>query len=87
MTILQELHHLQNNISLIFDGIGITQEIRGELSLEELSPREQDQLTFLIEKFQFSMEQINNDPHQNADVFNQRLLIRLGNYFFLHEDL
>lgn len=87
MTILQELHHLQNSISLTFDGIGITQEIRGELTLEELSPQEQDQLTFLIEKFQFSLEQINNDPHQNEDVFDQRLLLRLGNYFFLHEDL
>ena len=87
MAILQELRHLQNNISLIFDGIGITQEIREGLSLEDLSSEEQDQLTFLIEKFQFSFEQISKESFQNEEFFDQRLLVRLGNYFFIQKDL
>lgn len=82
VTTLQELYHLQNSLSSIFDRIGITQEIRDDLSLNELSPHEQDQLTLLIEKFEFSFEEIHHDPNRFEEAFDQRLMIRLGNYYY-----
>lgn len=82
VTVLQELYHLQTSLSLIFDRLGITQEIQDNLSLDELSPQEQDQLTFLIEKFEFAIEEIRMNPTQFEQGFDQRLFIRLGNYFY-----
>jgi tetratricopeptide (TPR) repeat protein len=82
VTVLQELYHLQTSLSLIFDRLGITQEIQENLSLDELSPQEQDQLTFLIEKFEFSIEEIRQNPTHLEQGFDQRLFVRLGNYFY-----
>ncbi len=86
MKTIQELYHLQNSLSQIFDRIGITQEIREELSLDELSPHEQDQLTLLIEKFEFTLDEILHNPNIIEEVFDQRLLIRLGNYWYCQDD-
>ena len=73
---LQELYHLQASLSLIFDRLGITQEIQDKLSLDELSPQEQDQLTLLIEKFDFNLEEIRNNPSLLEQGFDQRLFER-----------
>ncbi|UCG01759.1 MAG: hypothetical protein JSW11_19390 [Candidatus Heimdallarchaeota archaeon] len=82
MTVIQELYHLQNSLSLIFDRIGITQEIQANMSLNELSPQEQDQLSLLIEKFEFGLEEIRKNPSNLEEGFDQRLFIRLGNYYY-----
>lgn len=86
MTKLQELYHLQTNLSMIFDRLGITQEIQDKLSLDELSPQEHDQLTLLIEKFEFGLEEIRNNPTHLEQGFDQRLFVRLGNYFYYEGD-
>lgn len=86
MTVLQELYHLQTSLSLIFDRIGITQEIQDNFSLHEFSPQEQDQLTLLIEKFEFNLEKIRDNPTKFEEGFDQRLFIRLGNYYYFQED-
>ena len=86
VTVLQELYHLQTSLSLVFDRLGITQEIQENLSLDELSPQEQDQLTFLIEKFEFGIEEIRKNPTQFEQGFDQRLFVRLGNYFYYEEN-
>ncbi|MFX1538107.1 MAG: tetratricopeptide repeat protein [Promethearchaeota archaeon] len=82
MTVLQELYHLQTSLSLIFDRLGITQEIQENLSLDELSQQEQDQLTLLIEKFGFGLEEIRKNSAHLEQGFDQRLFVRLGNYFY-----
>ncbi|MFX0124277.1 MAG: tetratricopeptide repeat protein [Candidatus Hodarchaeota archaeon] len=87
MTEFQELYHLQTSLSLIFDRIGITQEIQDNLSLHELSQQEQDQLTLLIEKFEFSFEEMRENPTHLEEGFDQRLFIRLGNYYYCQGDL
>ncbi|MFX0016619.1 MAG: CDC27 family protein [Promethearchaeota archaeon] len=87
MTSLQEIYHLQTTLSLIFDRIGITQEIRDNLSLHELSPQEQDQLALLIEKFESNVDEIRNDTTRLEELFDQRLFIRLGNYYYYQGDL
>ncbi|MFX1515025.1 MAG: tetratricopeptide repeat protein [Promethearchaeota archaeon] len=83
---LQELYHLQASLSLIFDRLGITQEIQDKLSLDELSPQEQDQLTLLIEKFNFNLEEIHKNLNLLEQGFDQRLFVRLGNYFYYEGD-
>ncbi|MFX1282032.1 MAG: tetratricopeptide repeat protein [Promethearchaeota archaeon] len=87
MTSVQELYHLQNSLSQIFDRIGITQEIRENFSLDELSRQEQEQLTFLIEKFEVSLKEIRHSPNIIEEIIDQRLLIRLGNYYYCQGDL
>jgi tetratricopeptide (TPR) repeat protein len=82
VTTLKELYHLQTSLSLIFDRIGITQEIRDDLSLDEITPNERDQLTLLIEKFEFCVEEIRQEQTHIEEVLDQRLLIRLGNYYY-----
>ena len=86
MTGVQELYHLQTSLSLIFDRLGITQEIQNNLSLDELSPQEHDQLTLLIEKFEFGLEKIRNNPTHLEQGFDQRLFLRLGNYCYYEGD-
>lgn len=87
MTTLQELYHLQTSLSLIFDRIGITQEIRDDRSLDEITPNEQDQLTLLIEKFEFCVKEIRQERDHIEEALDQRLLIRLGNYYYSQGDI
>jgi tetratricopeptide (TPR) repeat protein len=87
VTDFQELYHLQTSLSLIFDRIGITQEIQDNFSLHEFPPQEHDQLTFLIEKFELGIEEIRGNPTHLEEGFNQRLFIRLGNYYYYQGDL
>ncbi|MFX0087106.1 MAG: tetratricopeptide repeat protein [Candidatus Hodarchaeota archaeon] len=86
MRIPQELLNLQSSLSQAFDRIGITQEIKNDLSLDDFSPQELDQLSFLIEKFESNLSEIRYNPEYNVESLDQRLLIRLGNYYFFQGD-
>jgi tetratricopeptide (TPR) repeat protein len=83
----QDFYQIQSNLSLIFDRIGITQEIGNDLSLEEFSPQEQDQLALLIEKFESSFNEFRHKSEEIREVLDQRLIIRLGNFYFHRGDI
>jgi tetratricopeptide (TPR) repeat protein len=82
----QELFNLQSSLSQAFDRIGITQEIKNNLSLVDVSPQELDQLAFLIEKFESNLTEIRQTPEFIDESLDQRLLIRLGNYYYFQGD-
>lgn len=87
MTSPQQLYRLQSSLSSVFDRIGLTQEIRDDFSVIEFTPQEQDQLDLLIEKFEELLEEFRNDSTSIEETLDQRLLIRLGNYYYyLHND-
>ena len=86
MTTLQELYRLQSSLSGIFDRIGLTQEIRDDQSLLEFTSQEQNQLDFLIEKYEELLEEIRHNPSYVEETLDQRLIIRLGNYYYLHNN-
>lgn len=67
--------------------MGITQEISNNLSLDEFTPQERNQLSLLIEKFAFFFEEIRQKPTSIEKILDQRLLIRLGNYYYNQGDL
>ena len=83
-----ELYQLQNKLSIVFDRIGVMQEISDNLIANELTSQEEDQLNFLIEKFESYITMLQeNSEELNLDCFDQRLLIRLGNYFYNKDNL
>ncbi len=86
MRIPQELFNLQSSLSQAFDRIGITQEIKNDLSLDDFSPQELDRLSFLVEKFESNLAEIRHNPEYIDESLDQRLLIRLGNYYFFQGD-
>ncbi len=67
--------------------MGITQEISSDLSLNEFTPQERNQLSLLIEKFAFYFEEIRQKPTSIEEILDQRLLIRLGNFYYNQGDL
>jgi tetratricopeptide (TPR) repeat protein len=87
MNFPQELYNLQSSLSQAFDSVGITQEIKNDSPLDEYSSQERDQLAFLIEKFRLKLEEMRSNLDSFADSLDQRLLIRLGNYYFFQGDL
>jgi tetratricopeptide (TPR) repeat protein len=70
----------------VFDRIGLTQEISEDSSLDELSFEEQNQISLLIEKFESVLEDIRQNSSRIPEQLDQRLLIRLGNYYYLLHD-
>jgi tetratricopeptide (TPR) repeat protein len=86
MTTPQELYRLQSSLSSIFDRIGLTQEISDDQSLFEFSSQEQDQLDFLIEKYEELLEEIRHNTSYIEETLDQRLIIRLGNYYYLNNN-
>lgn len=82
----QDLHNLQSSLSQAFDRIGITQEIKNDSPLDDYSPQELDQLAFLIEKLETKLDEIRHNPKTIEESLDQRLLIRLGNYYFFQGD-
>ena len=54
--------------------------------MDEYSSQELDQLAFLIEKFELKLDEIRSNLDSITDSLDQRLLIRLGNYYFFQGD-
>ena len=86
MNFPKDLYNLQGSLSQAFDNVGITQDIKNDSPLDEYSSQEQDQLAFLIEKFELKLDEIRSNLDSIADSIDQRLLIRLGNYYFFQGD-
>ena len=86
MSFSQELFNLLTSLSQAFDRIGIMQEIKNDSPLDNYPPQELDQLAFLIEKVQLKFEESGYDFSSIEDILDQRLLIRLGNYYFFLGD-
>ncbi len=86
MNFPNDLYNYQSSLSQAFDNAGITQEIKNDSPLDEYSSQERDQLAFLIEKFELKLDEIRSNLDFIADSLDQRLLIRLGNYYFFEGD-
>ncbi len=86
MAIPQDVYRFQSSLSAVFDRIGLTQEINEDLSLDELSPQEQNQISLLIGNFESILEKIRQNSARLHELLDQRLLIRLGNYYYLLND-
>jgi tetratricopeptide (TPR) repeat protein len=86
MAIPQDVYRFQSSLSAVFDRIGLTQEISDDLSFDELSSQEQDQISLLIDKFESVLEDIRQNSTRLNELLDQRLLIRLGNYYYLQND-
>ena len=86
MGIPQELYYLQTSLSTVFDTIGLTQEIRDDFSLTDLTQQEQNQLGLLIEKLELIFEDFHQEKTALGDALDQRLLVRLGNYYYHQDD-
>ncbi len=82
----QDLYNLQSNLSQIFDNIGITQELKGDLSLIGISSEELTQISFMIEKLAQLLETNHHTHLEFHDMLNQRLLIRLGNFYYIQDN-
>ena len=81
----QDLYKLQSNLSQIFDNIGITQELKNDLSLIGLSSEELTQISFMSEKLGQIIETNQSTNPEVHDLLNQRLLIRLGNFYYIQD--
>ncbi len=86
MSQFQELHQQQSNLALIFDRLGITQEIHSVNFSKELNSKELDDLSLIIEKFSLLLNEIPPEELASKVILDQRLLIRLGNYFTMLND-
>lgn len=86
MNTSQEIYRLQDSLSLVFDSIGITQEIKDNLTFSALSAEELNQLSLMVEKFDQIIENQENKANLQ-EMFNQRLIIRLGNFHYDQDNL
>ncbi len=82
-----EAYQVQDSLSNVFDNIGLTQEIKDDFTLIDMTPQEEDQLFLLIEKFEVILEKIHPESTSLDESLDQRLLVRLGNYYYYsHND-
>lgn len=78
----RELYRLQSSLSGTFDRMGLTQELQNTFSFDELTPQERDQIVFLIEKYENLLAEVRSNPQSVEEILDQRLLVRLGNYYY-----
>ncbi|MHA1215183.1 MAG: tetratricopeptide repeat protein [Candidatus Hodarchaeales archaeon] len=82
MSPYDKFYQVQNSLMMIFDRIGLTQEIGNELTSEDLTQEESDQIQFLIEQFEDILSKITFESPTSEEMIDERLLIRIGNYYF-----
>ena len=78
MTPPQEIYHLQSNLAMIFDRIGLTQELNVNEAYDDFSSSEIDKISFLIEKFQLLFENLKAEGPISNGTLDHRLLVCLG---------
>ncbi len=86
MSFPNDIYQIQSNLAMIFDSIGITQEIQTTYLFEENNPQEMEKVSFLIERLEQIISQISDKNQIVEEIFDQRLVIRLGNYFYAQEE-
>ena len=86
MTPPQEIYHLQSNLAMIFDRIGLTQELNVNEAYDDFSSSEIDKISFLIEKFQLLFENLIAEGPIPNGILDHRLLVCLGNYSYSQDD-
>ncbi len=86
MTPPQEIYQLQSNLKIIFDRIGLTQELNVNDSYDDFSLSEIDKISFLIEKFQLLFENLIAEGPIPNGILDHRLLVCLGNYSYSQDD-
>ena len=86
MTPPQEIYQLQSNLKIIFDRIGLTQELNVNDAYDDFSLSEIDKISFLIEKFQLLFENLIAEGPIPNGILDHRLLVCLGNYSFSQDD-
>ncbi|MHA1971826.1 MAG: tetratricopeptide repeat protein [Candidatus Hodarchaeales archaeon] len=82
----EKFYQLQNSLMMIFDRIGLTQEIGDELTSEDLTQEEFDQIQFLLEQFEDILNEITSKDTTSKEIVDERLLIRIGNYYYSFVD-
>lgn len=86
MTPPQEIYQIQSNLKIIFDRIGLTQELNVNDSYDDFSLSEIDKISFLIEKFQLLFENLIAEGPIPNGILDHRLLVCLGNYSYSQDD-
>jgi tetratricopeptide (TPR) repeat protein len=86
MTPPHEIYQLQSNLTMVFDRIGLTQELNVNEVYDDFSSSEIDKISFLIEKFQLLFENLIAEGPIPNGILDHRLLVCLGNYSYSQDD-
>ncbi|MHA1513445.1 MAG: tetratricopeptide repeat protein [Candidatus Hodarchaeales archaeon] len=86
MTPPHEIYQLQSNLTMVFDRIGLTQELNVNEVYDDFSSSEIDKISFLIEKFQLLFENLIAEGPIPNGIIDHRLLVCLGNYSYSQDD-